>query len=135
MSCPDGCGDKLAINLDGRTAKAWRFFRKRNQVSIFPSVWRDTGCGSHFIVWNHHIVWCDIPGSERSVNVEDEAELRRKLMQVATVEWEHYTELAQAIDEVPWDVNWACRLLSSRGLGLVEGTGNLRGYFKKSGAF
>lgn len=132
MSCPDGCGATLTINLDDRTDKAWRFYRKRNQVSIFPSVWRDTGCGSHFIVWNHNIVWCGIKGGDQDVVVEDAVELRRKVVGSVTAEWQHYTELAEQLDEVPWDVNWACTLVARQHAGLEEGIGQLRGHFRKA---
>lgn len=132
LSCPDGCGDTLTINLDGRTDKAWRFYRKRDHVSVFPSVWRDTGCGSHFIVWNQRIFWCDLPGSDRDVVVENAAELRRKVLEKVTTQWQHYTDLAQQLDEVPWDVNWACSYLAIRHLGLEEGIGKQRGYFRKA---
>lgn len=132
MACPDGCGDKLTINLDPRIAKAWRFYRRRNQVSIFPSIWRDTGCGSHFIVWNHHIVWCDYAGSDRVVTVEDGVELRRRVTEVMSDNWQHYTEIAILLEEVPWDVNWACSALVKNCLGVEEGAGTLRGYFRKA---
>jgi hypothetical protein len=50
MACPDGCGETLVVNLDGRAGKAWRFDMRRGGLTLFPSVWRDGGCGSHFIV-------------------------------------------------------------------------------------
>lgn len=132
LRCPDGCGDTLTINLDKRTDKAWRFYRKRNQISIFPSVWRDTGCGSHFIIWNHTIVWCGGGVRGRDVVVENEAELINKILSLCTREWQHYTQLAERLDEVPWDVNWACSRLAQQGGALVEGAGNMQGYFKLS---
>ena len=63
MRCPDGCGETLAINLDPRMAKAWRFYERRGQATLFPSVWRDSGCESHFIVWRGKILWCGLPGN------------------------------------------------------------------------
>jgi len=130
MRCPDGCGDTLTINLDARTDKAWRFYRKRNQVSVFPSVWRDTGCGSHFILWNHTVVWCDVRWGDREVVVEDEVKLRGKVLSACNDEWQHFTQLAEMLDEVPWDVNWACSYLAQRAGALVEGKDKLRGFFK-----
>jgi Family of unknown function (DUF6527) len=135
IQCPDGCGDKLTINLDPRMDKAWRFYRKRRQISIFPSVWRDTGCCSHFIIWNHNIVWCDDEwGGDRDVVVEDEGELRTKVLPLCTVDWQHFTQLAEKLDEVPWDVNRACSYLARRVGTLEEGTDKLRGFFKLSRA-
>lgn len=130
MRCPDGCGDTLTINLDPRTDKAWRFYRKRKQISLFPSVWRDTGCGSHFIIWNHSILWCDDGGDDRDVVVEDEAELRARVLPICTADWQHFTQLAEKLDEVPWDVNRACTHLAHRMALLVEGVDKRRGFFK-----
>lgn len=130
LQCPDDCGERLTINLDPRTAKAWRLYRKRKQVSIFPSVWRDTGCGSHFIIWNHNIVWCNDEIGDSDVVVEDEATLQTRLLPLCTSEWQHFTQLAEALDEVPWDVNRACLDLARRERVLVEGADKLRGFFK-----
>jgi hypothetical protein len=132
MACPDGCGEVITINLDPRTDKAWRFYRKRNQISVFPSVWRDTGCKSHFIIWNHTIVWCDTLHGDRDVVVEEEDELRRRVLERCTDEWQHFTTIAEALDEVPWDVNRACSYLARSAQSLVEGKERLRGYFKRS---
>ena len=45
MACPDGCGETLVVNLDGRAGKAWRF-DMRGGLTLYPSVWREGGCGS-----------------------------------------------------------------------------------------
>src|SRR3954470_19533554 len=58
IACPDGCGETLSINLDPRGGKAWRLYRKGSAISLSPSVWRDGGCESHFIVWRSRIIWC-----------------------------------------------------------------------------
>jgi hypothetical protein len=50
MLCPDGCGETLTVNLDRRTGPAWRLYVEGQAVSLFPSVWRNSGCRSHFIV-------------------------------------------------------------------------------------
>ena len=60
MMCPDGCGETIAVNLDGRVGKAWRKYEHNEKLTIYPSVWRDTGCRAHFIVWNDQILWCDV---------------------------------------------------------------------------
>ena len=64
IKCPDGCGDNLAINLDDRTGKAWRLYDRGNRMTLVPSVWRDSGCGAHFIVWKDRILWCGYKGVE-----------------------------------------------------------------------
>ncbi|WP_372492495.1 DUF6527 family protein [Caballeronia zhejiangensis] len=130
MACPDGCGDVITINLDSRSAKAWRFYRKRNQISVFPSVWRDTSCQSHFIIWNHSIVWCDSTYGDRDVIVEEEEQLRQRAFDRSTREWKHFTELAEELGEVPWDVNRACSYLARHTRVLEEGRKERRGYFR-----
>lgn len=134
IRCPDDCGETLTINLDPRTDKAWRYYKKRNQVSVFPSVWRDTGCGSHFIIWNHCIVWCDDKWGDRDVVVEEEAQLRERVLSVCTEEWRHFTQIAEALDEVPWDVNRVCRWLTHNFGLLEEGVDELRGSFRSKNA-
>src|SRR3954466_5762253 len=59
MMCPDGCGDIITVNLDRRAGKAWSFYKDKRGLSLFPSVWRDTGCGAHFILWANTIFWTD----------------------------------------------------------------------------
>lgn len=51
FQCPCGCGDVISINLDPRVGEYWRLYLKGKKVGIAPSVWRDSGCGSHFILW------------------------------------------------------------------------------------
>lgn len=132
MRCPDGCGDILTINLDPRTAKAWRFYRRRNQVSLFPSVWRDTGCGSHFIVWNHAVIWCDRHASRQTVVVDDEVGLRKRVLGLLGRAWRHYWDVAQELDEVPWDVHQVCRLMTGQDGELEEGAKDLEGHFRRA---
>lgn len=132
MRCPDGCGEIITVNLDPRTAKAWHFYKKRNQISIFPSVWRDTGCQSHFIVWNHVIVWCDLSRAGGEVVVEEIATLQQRVFELFNSGWQHYTEIAQILDEVPWDVEWICRRLVRTRSDVEAGTGKILGYFRKT---
>src|SRR5690349_12185968 len=58
IRCPCGCGDDLLVNLDRRAGKAWYVYRNSKGLTLYPSYWRDDGCGSHFIVWDSHIYWC-----------------------------------------------------------------------------
>lgn len=131
LRCPDGCGDNLTINLDPRSDKAWRFYRKRRQVSLFPSVWRDSGCGSHFILWNHTILWCGGIWEENDVPNENPPDLRNRVLARCNEEWRHFSVIAEDLDEVPWDVNRECEYLARRLRLLIEGTGDLKGHFRK----
>jgi hypothetical protein len=58
FSCPCGCGDIISINVDPGAGKAWRLVNGFPGVSLMPSVWRTTGCHSHFILWRSRIWWC-----------------------------------------------------------------------------
>ena len=44
IACPDGCGEHLTINLDDRSGPAWRWYETNRGITLFPSVWRDSGC-------------------------------------------------------------------------------------------
>lgn len=49
--CPCGCNDTISINLMPETGKAWRLTSDQNgTLSLYPSVWLDVGCCSHFIL-------------------------------------------------------------------------------------
>jgi hypothetical protein len=133
LSCPDGCGEVLTINLDPRTDKAWRYYRKRNQLSLFPSVWRDTGCQSHFIVWHHTIIWCGTGYRDDDVEIVEESDMRRRILSRCTYEWQHFTQIAETIDEVPWDVNRLCSELAHGHKVLEEGGKKRQGFFRLAG--
>lgn len=55
FQCPCGCGELVTINLDKRVGPSWRLTRKKDSVSLNPSVWRESGCRSHFILWNNRV--------------------------------------------------------------------------------
>ena len=49
--CPCGCGQAISINLMPQVAKAWRISNEPGRgISLWPSVWLDVGCRSHFII-------------------------------------------------------------------------------------
>jgi hypothetical protein len=114
MTCPDGCGETLTVNLDSRVGPAWRRFERHGQVTVYPSVWRDNGCRAHFIVWKDHILWCG-PTDEYSVNAPDERLLVEVYASLSQTAYEHYESLADRLDTIPWEVLWACRTLVRRG--------------------
>ena len=127
IACPDGCGEKLTINLDPRAGPAWRYYDDGRDVSLFPSVWRDTGCRSHFIVWRSHIYWCD-RGDELEAPME---EVVTRVRSALGDRLQNYTIIADCLGLVPWAVLSACRRLCRAKLAL-EGLGDLRGHFKRT---
>ncbi len=132
LACPCGCGEEYPINLDDRAGKAWRIYRNRGKgLTLFPSVWRDTGCGSHFIIWRDKILLFG-----QSEDVWDESSLddgtmpspEKVVAQLPSTGLIAFSEIADALDAVPWDVLRVCRQLVRKGLAR-EGRGAQRGSF------
>jgi hypothetical protein len=125
MACPDGCGEQLTVNLDERAGPAWRCYQQGNHLTLYPSVWRDTGCRSHFIVWRSRIYWCDRWEELAAPSAEAEEKVPRSL----SAGFIHYAAIAQALGLVPWEVLSACNRLVSAGRAQA-GEGDKRGYFR-----
>ena len=110
LMCPCGCGDVLTLNLDRRSDKAWLLYRRKAGITLYPSVWRDSGCESHFVVWRNQITWID----DREI-FEDNEEVTRLLDGVlACVPTDRFVEpewIAEKLGADPWDVVHSCRRL------------------------
>lgn len=129
MSCPDGCGEQLTINLDSRAGPAWRLYLNDSELSLFPSVWRDTGCKSHFIVWRSKIYWCDWHEEFEAPPEEVTQRTARELSD----EFVSYVAIANRLNLVPWAVLSAC--VGLRRLGIAEsGLGERQGFFRRKRA-
>jgi hypothetical protein len=126
ITCPDACGDTLTINLDKRAGPAWRLYRKGSTVSLFPSIWRDTGCRSHFIVWRSQVHWCDFDEELHDKN----AALEERVLRQLNEDFVSFVDISEALDEVPWAVLVACRTLVGKSLA-EEGVGDLRGTYRR----
>jgi uncharacterized protein DUF6527 len=64
FTCPSGCGELLSINLDPRQEPSWRLtIDGTGKPSLYPSVWRTSGCQAHFIL-RRGVVWL-IPANRR----------------------------------------------------------------------
>ncbi len=49
--CPCGCGEAVSLNLIRNAGPAWRFeIDEDSRVSVWPSVRRQSGCRSHFVL-------------------------------------------------------------------------------------
>lgn len=134
LSCPCGCGELFPINLDPRAGSAWRLYKSnREQLSIFPSVWRDTGCRSHYIIWRGAIHLF------RGANDETLPEVDLTALQssvrdcLSTSTWRHFVEVALVLDAIPWDVLEVCRRLVKR-KEAMEGSSRLQGHFRLNGS-
>ncbi|MBZ9852078.1 hypothetical protein LB565_29300 [Mesorhizobium sp. CA14] len=124
MKCPDGCGDVLTVNLDSRAGPAWRFYQREDGLTLFPSVWRDTGCGAHFIVWDDTIHW-----TNDSWALRRDPSLEAAVEACLTDELVSFVDIAAALDEVPWSVLDACRSLVDGGRA-IEGAEPNRASFR-----
>ena len=133
LICPCGCGEELTLNLDRRAGPAWRLYLGEAGASLFPSVWRETGCQSHFIIWRDQIFALGQARDELPdtlLDTHNKALVDAVLDQLRDGRLTTYSEVADAILEVPWDVLIACRRLVARGLA-VEGTGHERASFRR----
>jgi len=135
LRCPCGCGAELPINLDPRAGKAWRLYKTpKGDVSLYPSVWRDTECRSHFIIWRDNILLFGGPEEEFGTpsSQEETSSLTQAVLdQLPPSEFVPFVDIADALGEIPWDVLRALRYLSKSGL-VREGLGRQRGEFCRS---
>jgi len=133
VACPCGCGEEFPINLDPRAGPAWRLYRTtRAGISVFPSVWRESGCRSHYIIWRDTI-WL-FGRNEEELDPVEEAELgalsESVLGRLSVSRLTPFAEVAESLGAVPWDVLTACRRLVSNGRAR-EGIGKERGSFAR----
>ncbi len=133
MRCPDGCGETITLNLDPRTDKAWRVYKTRKGLTLFPSVWRDTGCKSHFVLWDDILYWANW-FDMKSDALEDEQLEERILGVLKPDALTGFIELADALGEIPWAVLDACNRLV-RAKKAEEGPGSLRTSFRRLSPF
>ncbi len=131
IRCPCGCGDDLLINLDKRAGPAWRYYRNQHGLTLYPSYWRDSECGSHFIIWNSHVYWCYGWESEESSTWHVSKHIEEAVWNALSEhEFISYEEIAERLELIPWETLQACRQLESRGLAIANWWVK-RGEFKK----
>ncbi len=59
LACPCGCGDMIELPLFPEADQHWRVRVGDDGLpSLSPSVWRRTGCRSHFWLRRGRIHWC-----------------------------------------------------------------------------
>jgi hypothetical protein len=61
MQCPCGCKESIHLNFVHGHDAVWTYRVKRDgTITLFPSIWKNHGCRSHFFVregllqWAHH---------------------------------------------------------------------------------
>ena len=122
FACPDACSEILTVNLDPRSGPAWSLYEGRLGITLFPSVWRESGCRSHFILWRSGIYWCNGDEEWADLEAQDDALAARVLAALSLTEVRSFVEVAHALGEIPWDVLGACRGLvrSGQAIGLRD---------------
>ncbi|WP_051505778.1 DUF6527 family protein [Mesorhizobium sp. WSM2561] len=133
LRCPCGCGEEIPINLDHRAGKAWRLYEAASEApTVFPSVWRDTGCESHFVIWRGHILMFGLGRKGYSPREAlDLATLGKRVLSAWPASGlASYVDVADRLREIPWDVLEACQDLVAAGV-LTEGEGQQRGTFER----
>jgi hypothetical protein len=102
-------------------------------VTLFPSVWRESGCKSHFIVWHNRIYLLSTSDEEMDQDVSrDDGELATTIVdQLPKTAFLSFAKLAENIGANPWDVLSICRQLVRVGAA-HEGSGKRRGHFRRA---
>ena len=60
MLCPCRCKTVLYLNLVDDIHPYWKYrVDRHDRISISPSLYRKTGCRSHFFLRNGKIEWCN----------------------------------------------------------------------------
>ncbi len=134
LKCPCGCGDEIPINLDSRAGQAWRVYSDSNKsFTLYPSVWRKSGCMSHFIIRKDSVELISYGESWecRYIAEDDLLLLKSQIFEAWSWKgWVPYAEIADQFNEIPWDILDACRSLVRNGV-IVEGDGERRMQFRR----
>jgi hypothetical protein len=60
MCCPCRCGAAVHLSLVKEDAPSWYLtFDRKGRPTLSPSIWRTSGCRSHFFVRHGMIIWCE----------------------------------------------------------------------------
>lgn len=135
INCPCGCGETYPINLDPAAGKAWRIYKnEKHGITVFPSIWRDTACEAHYIIWRNRFDLFDFDatdfGQREDYKNELDALKPMLLRHLSTNAYRSFVDVADQIDVIPWDVLRACRELCKAGHAR-EGIGPNKGAFQK----
>jgi len=58
LSCPCGCGAAIQLNLLTDDVPNWKVQIAKEGVTVDPSIWRTSGCRSHFFLRKGRVQWC-----------------------------------------------------------------------------
>ena len=57
MLYPCGCGANIRLSLIKKDSPSWKISINKGLLSVNPSVWRNKGCRSHFLIRAGKIIW------------------------------------------------------------------------------
>lgn len=58
LKCPCGCGESIHLNLIEKNQPSWKTtLSNHNRVSVSPSIWKKSGCKSHFFIREGKVIW------------------------------------------------------------------------------
>lgn len=133
LCCPCGCGEIFPLNLDSRVGPAWRLWRNPGPtLTVFPSVWRESGCCSHFVIWHDNILLFDQYSASRDIELsrsELETNAREIMSRLRKNCFSSIECLSDDMNRDPWDVLSACKSLENIGE-VVEGRGENKGRYR-----
>jgi len=58
LRCPCGCKQTLHLRFFGDRRPRWELQTLSGKATVHPSVWRQTGCKSHFVLRDGKVNWC-----------------------------------------------------------------------------
>lgn len=65
FKCPCGCTNVISLSLQNIHKPHWRVTKTQaGRPSLYPSVWQNKGCCSHFRIEDGRVYWCDNTGIE-----------------------------------------------------------------------
>lgn len=63
FKCPCGCGYVITLPLQKPHKPKWKIFESEfGRPSLYPSVWQNKGCYSHFWIEDGKLIWCNDTG-------------------------------------------------------------------------
>jgi hypothetical protein len=65
FKCPCGCGYVISLPLQKPHKPKWTLSKSESQrPNVYPSVWQNKGCHSHFWIEDGKVIWCKNTGNE-----------------------------------------------------------------------
>jgi len=59
FNCPCGCNEKIYTKFIEGSKPRWSYeLHDDKTISLFPSIWRNKGCKSHFFIERGRVDWC-----------------------------------------------------------------------------